>query len=170
MIISAVPVLFMMFISVAGFGVAFSGFLPLETRVPSILDRPWAIPLWGIIGQIDLQSLNAATGDFEFLVRATLRGAEPQAYLHARYLRSDSARRRRTPSQLPSLLFISTFVSTIFLVNLMIAQSALQRVASSRTAPHRTAQPRAAPRRIAPPRTTPPHPAPHRAALIAPQR
>ena len=90
MMYAAIPVLLMMFVCVYGFGLTFTGYLPLSTAKPELFQRPWAIPLWAMLGEFDLQGVYDELG-----YDATV---------------------------LPIILFLSAFFTTIFLVNLLIAQ------------------------------------------------
>ena len=48
-------VLFMMLVSTAGTGIAFTGFLPFATTTHELFERPWSIPLWAMLGDFDVR-------------------------------------------------------------------------------------------------------------------
>ena len=90
MMADSVPVLFMMFVTTAGTGVAFTGFIPAATASLEVFERPWAVPLWAMLGDFDVHMIYEQLGSRELI--------------------------------LPMILFLYTFGTTIFLVNLLIAQ------------------------------------------------
>ena len=86
----SLPVLYIMAALTVGFGVAFTGFMPFATKSQEVYSRPWAIPLWAMLGDFDLEAIQEQSSGFEVV--------------------------------LPTLVFLYTFTTTVFLVNLLIAQ------------------------------------------------